>query len=174
MRRGPVGWICSACSGEREIIVQGGTSVRSSAFLWKAVEEGSDFSQARAQQEDKGPQWVFQGGCCVSNLKTFKSNWLWAWASWASFELSPVITGLQWNKIFFLQCLKMICNIFQCHVALFEWKPLQITGFYLDLTLNSLWHLIAKECCCCCSTCTPKCWKYGGICSFSAWFKNCY
>lgn len=122
----------------------------------------------------QGPQWVFQGGCCVSNLKTFKSNWLWAWASWASFELSPVITGLQWNKIFFLQCLKMICNIFQCHMALFEWKPLQITGFYLDLTLNSLWHLIAKECCCCCSTCTPKCWKYGGICSFSAWFKNCY
>lgn len=51
-----MGWICSACSGEREIIVQGGTSVRSSAFLWKAVEEGSDFSQARAQQEDKRQQ----------------------------------------------------------------------------------------------------------------------
>lgn len=113
---GPVSWVCSACSRQRGVVVQGGTSLHSSTFLGRAVEEGGDLSQVHAQQKDKRQQvhTCSKGGPCSGwecsgtsmsflermlspTLKTFKSNWLWPRASYTSFELSPVITA--YNEI---------------------------------------------------------------------------
>lgn len=55
MRRGRVSWVCSSCSGDsEEVVVQGGFSFHSLAFLWRTIERRgklfSDMCRAKEQQ----------------------------------------------------------------------------------------------------------------------------